>query len=436
MSVARNITGTFLTRISVFIIQGVAGILIARYLGPEKQGIYSLLALIPVLVATLTSFGLPITNTYFAAKEEDSRKRMFSLSLFTASSIGILLFIAVSFFDKIIAMRFFHRSDDQILYLLKITSITVAFILLYNNLIALILGLRNYFSYNFLNITLVSSFLALVTLLCFVLNLDIEGAVYSRVGSYVIAALLVLYLCVRKVGFDPRFNFNNREIKDILSYGSKGYLAEVAQFLNCRADIFLAGFFLSTEMVGYYVMAVLIAETILFLPGSIQTVLLPEVSSTGREKAIIMTARAFKLTFLITFFCILLLFIFDEILIKSLLGVVYIPSAAPLRFLLAAILSLSIGKIIGTFAAGSGRTDVTMKAAFISAAVNIVFNIILIPRFGITGAAVSSSLSYSLVAVLLIVWFLRATGLKWKELLLPTSDDMADYFYRIKSLGN
>jgi Na+-driven multidrug efflux pump len=60
----------------------------------------------------------------------------------------------------------------------------------------------------------------------------------------------------------------------------------------------------------------------------------------------------------------------------------------------------------------------------ISLIVTIALDLLLIPNLNILGAAIASSVSYSLSALLLIVFFIRETGASLREVLLPTSEDM------------
>jgi Na+-driven multidrug efflux pump len=57
-------------------------------------------------------------------------------------------------------------------------------------------------------------------------------------------------------------------------------------------------------------------------------------------------------------------------------------------------------------------------------AVNIVANLLLVPRVGIVGAAVASSISYAITALLMLGVFLHLTGLGWRETLVIRASDI------------
>jgi Na+-driven multidrug efflux pump len=56
-------------------------------------------------------------------------------------------------------------------------------------------------------------------------------------------------------------------------------------------------------------------------------------------------------------------------------------------------------------------------------AANIVANLYLVPRMGINGAALSSSISYGLTSILTLVIFIRLSGRGWVETLVLSPAD-------------
>ena len=54
--------------------------------------------------------------------------------------------------------------------------------------------------------------------------------------------------------------------------------------------------------------------------------------------------------------------------------------------------------------------------------VNIAGNLLLVPRMGISGAAIASSISYSLLSLMLIRYYLQESGVPWEALIVRWSD--------------
>jgi len=87
---------------------------------------------------------------------------------------------------------------------------------------------------------------------------------------------------------------------------------------------------------------------------------------------------------------------------------------------------LSIGKVLVAELLARERPRYTVLASGAAVVANIVGNLLLVPRIGISGAAIASSVSYSILSAILIVCYLRVTGLSWRAL-VPRTRDLAVY---------
>src|SRR5207244_886579 len=109
--------------------------------------------------------------------------------------------------------------------------------------------------------------------------------------------------------------------------------------------------------------------------------------------------------------------------IVMLFGEEFRSASLALRLLLPGIIMESVSKIIANDIAGRGRPGINAKLAALAAFINIVANLVLIPRLDFAGSAIATSISYSVLAVTLIFWFCRLTGSNWRELIIPTRED-------------
>ena len=66
------------------------------------------------------------------------------------------------------------------------------------------------------------------------------------------------------------------------------------------------------------------------------------------------------------------------------------PSFAPLLVLLPGVVALSGSNVVGSYLRGIGRPGITSSISLIALAVNLVLNLVLIPRYGIIGASAAS----------------------------------------------
>lgn len=96
-------------------------------------------------------------------------------------------------------------------------------------------------------------------------------------------------------------------------------------------------------------------------------------------------------------------------------------SALAFYFLLPGVFALGTVRIVWYFQAARDR--IYWKQAFGGTVLNVVLNLLLVPRLGFVGAAIASTLSYTALAVVLMRLFVRDTGVRARDMLLPTRSD-------------
>jgi O-antigen/teichoic acid export membrane protein len=107
----------------------------------------------------------------------------------------------------------------------------------------------------------------------------------------------------------------------------------------------------------------------------------------------------------------------------------------PLLWLLPGTVLFSIANIFASYIAGIGKP---MMNTLISASVvvcTIFFDMLLIPHYGIIGAAIASSIAYAMMTILTMIIFVRLTNLKSKQifpLIKELSQDMKHSFQKSK----
>jgi len=236
---------------------------------------------------------------------------------------------------------------------------------------------------------------------------------------------------VNKLKQNKRFSLNIALLRESLKYGIKAHLGNIAQFLNYRLDMFLVAYFLAVKELGYYSLAVGLAEKLWMIPGAITTVLFPRISSLSSDEANNLTPKVARITlFTVSSSAIILLFL-SRYLIKFFYGVAYLPSVKPFTILLPGIVALSVCKIITADLAGRGRPEFGTFAAYISLGANLPLNLLLIPKWGISGAAFSSTISYVLATLVVFCIFLKVSGNSLVSIVLLKRKDIEKFFLPI-----
>jgi O-antigen/teichoic acid export membrane protein len=220
--------------------------------------------------------------------------------------------------------------------------------------------------------------------------------------------------------------------KQLVSYGLKVHLGTLLQSLNYRFDMYLVAFFLGTASVGLYSVAVGMAEWLWLLPGVLGTVLMQRVATQSEEEANVMMGPLNRLTSGVLVIGTLVWAVFGVWIIRILYGEAFAPSYYPLLLLLPGIWALGLWKNIMNDLAVRGYPATKSYTAGASAVVTLALDIVLIPRWGIAGAAIASSIAYWTAFCFALWYYCRVTPFRAREVFSPTLKDLSLAFGRMR----
>jgi len=302
--------------------------------------------------------------------------------------------------------------------LLKILSPVFPFALVGGALLGLLNGRREMKRYG--AATILQSVLMLVVSVSLIYcEFGVAGVVVGVVISSV-GWCLYLLLITRDY-FDITFEGYADNTKTMLGFGVQIFGANAINMINYQADIILIGYFLTATDVGYYAVAVGLSKFFWLIPQAIQTITYPATSeywANDNHSALqTMIGKSMKYTT-----CVLLpiglgVGFFAREIITLIFGGGFSYAVLPLQILIVGTVAFGVMKSIGGSVTGIGRPDIALKIVGISATTNVVLNFLLIPTYGIVGAAVATTVSLfvaSLVGIFITVRMLNVKiDLKW-----------------------
>jgi len=425
LGIAEDSLTTFSTRILSVCFGIISSIILARVLGPGGKGAYALIILIPVLLTKVGDLGVGIANVYFIGKKKYNVSAIASNSLISAFVMGIILITFFLVLSGYLRNTFLKEINPT--YLL-IVACALPFALLVSYFGAILLGENKIWKFNLVNILHSGSLLGFLFILLLVVKGGLFGATLSWMLSVIVAATGCIFL-VRKLAKINLF-LNFKLFRDSIKFGVKGYLGNVVQLLNYRLDMFFVNFFLGVTFVGYYSIAVLLAETLWYLPGSVGTVLFPKVSSIKPDMANQLSPKICRNTLFITLLGSLLFFGLGKVVILAAFGARFLPALRPLQILLPGIVALSIPKVLSFDLTGRGKPLINTYAAAISLGINIPLNLLLIPKWGINGAAFASTVAYVVAAGIVLLAFLKISKNSLSDTIIIKTSDLKTYLYK------
>jgi O-antigen/teichoic acid export membrane protein len=209
----------------------------------------------------------------------------------------------------------------------------------------------------------------------------------------------------------------------LIGVGLRTQAIWILLLLNYRLDMVLLGALGSVADVGTYSVAVGFSEVAWFGTNAIVAVLLPHLAGLDAETARARSARAFRYSVATTVVLSGVILIGLSAVAVVVFGPAFAVTPVAFEALIPGLIMLAGFKVLATFAIATGQTRAATMLTLIGVIVNVVANVALIPLLGSVGAAAASSISYSLVSVLAIVWFLRTSQFRLGELVpLPTRE--------------
>jgi len=218
-----------------------------------------------------------------------------------------------------------------------------------------------------------------------------------------------------------------RRVYSVLSLGLRGQLGNLATFFNYRLDVFVVNYFFDTTQVGLYAVGVLVAEGLWQIPHAAALALFPRTARTLNRGATQFTCLVIRQVLLVACLSGATMALVSPWVIPLVFGARFAPSVPVIWWILPGTIALSVSKVICADLAGRGRPEFSSICAFLSLAVTISLDLLLIPRMGINGAALASTAAYSVQTVVLAVFLKRQLLVSWKSLLVPSFDEFAFY---------
>jgi len=284
----------------------------------------------------------------------------------------------------------------------------------------LLQGLEKFREFNILRISEPSSRLIFLIIFLLFLNMGVNGGIAAVLIAYVFA-VCVSILMVKKFVI-KKISYNNKLLARSIKYGIKGQIGIFFQFFNYRLDMFFVNYFLDISAVGIYTVSVAIGEILWHVPNSIVLTLFPKVSPKATPSANEFTSKICRNSLSIMLILAVLIGVLGYIFIPLLYGSRFRSAILPLIVLLPGIIALGLVKLLSGHLHGRGKPHFGSIATVVSLVITIVLDIVLIPAYGVMGAALATTFAY-ITSLIVIIWFFsRESGLKFREYLLPSAE--------------
>jgi len=417
------IAATLAARVAVLVLALASSVILARMLGPEGRGVFASVLLLPELARSLGLLGFEQANAVYAGLAPRAGRALVWHSVVIAAAMGVLLAGGIGGYLVLGGPGAGGLVRGPLwLYLLPLAATPVRLLTEYWG--AIVRGVNRIGLLNSVEVGGKIVSLALVAVLVVGLRLEVAGAVSADLVLTAVSAIVLAGL-LRHVGVWGAPCADRALWTRTRRFALPAHCTTVMTFLNYRLDQFLVAALLSPQDLAFYVIAVDLAERIWILTGAVATPLLPHLTNAPDRRpdtAAVVTRHVMLWT---AGGCLAVL-LAAGVVVPLVYSSAFAPVVTPLRYLLPGVLALTAGKLLVAELLAREKVRPLVWMAAVGLVVNVLGNLALIPSMGISGAAIASSVSYSLVSLLVTVYYLRETRVSWLAL-VPSRADLLVY---------
>ncbi|MBC8043109.1 MAG: polysaccharide biosynthesis C-terminal domain-containing protein [Rhizobacter sp.] len=383
-------------------------VFISRSLGAEGKGHYFQFVTTILLLTSVFGFGIVNGNILLGASQKLSYPKLIRLSFFFAVAASLLAAaVLLAGFDSswigyILPNRKFNTNT-----LLLLCALPLVF---FNLFLTGVVQAKGDIVFNN-QITLISQTAVTVMLgVCFLTGVMTPNvAIASFVGSILISLIMLVTAYRGEIRSAIIIPTTFAEAGMLLGSSAAIYLGTVVYMLNLRLDTYFVSYYGGKSDLGIYSIAIRVAESIWLVSQSMGGALLPAVVS-GNPTAASVTAKLAMLAFVVSLVLAVSAAVLGQFAIVFLFSERFAAAALPMLYLLPGAVCLSLTNVFSIYIVGRGYSwwhTANLAAALV---VTIGLDLWLIPALGIRGAAVASSVAYTLTAVVSTVTFFKLSA--------------------------
>ncbi len=408
----------------LLVLSGAAStVIVARYTGTHGAGAYSVAVQIGLLIVIGGGLGIDFGLIYFAARDRMRQTDLAPALLWFGLAWGALL-AAAGYAIALALGGSLLKGISQPVILAAIAAIPAMLAVRY--LRYFLLGRNQLLPFNAINIALALAWVIFVAVSLVVLGGGVAGAMWAYAAANVVAFAAALALVPGAVAL-PSWRGAIIALRTLAAFGLRAQLSTVLQFFSYRLDLFILNATSGLGAAGIYSVATLLAEAVWYVPSAVGLVLAPRVAAAAEGEDDAATEAICRGTVLVSVAGAVIIAVLAPLLVLLLFGSAFLPAVVPLWVLLPGVVALGLDKPIASYQLGRGRPQISLYVAMLATPITVAAYVLLIPAYGIVGAAAGSTISYIATTAIEIVYLHRVSPLRLRNLVIPRRSDWRLY---------
>ncbi len=385
-------------------------LILAWILGAEKMGLFFLGVVVLEFSGVFSRLGLDTGVLKYVAifegqKDKHRIKGVINSSIMIALFVSLFIACLIYFSADLLANHIFLKSELK--PVLKVLAVSLPF----STIVLVALSVTQ--AFHTLKYRVYVEFFAnpllnilAVLALFFLLEWKIKGVTIAYVGAFFISAILSLLFVKRLF---PEILHKKvtpiYETKKLFRFSAPLMFVSVLNLVIMWTDVLMLGYFKTSADVGIYSAALRTAFFLNFIYLSFSHLFAPRISDLYNRDRHAELESLFKILtkwmFMLTFPLFLILVILSKDIL-AIFGSGFVAGYLSLIILAVAhIINSAVGSVQHLLMM-SENEKMVMYITIIVCVLNFVLNLILIPRFGINGAAIATATSFVLINLIML----------------------------------
>ena len=379
----------------------VLNIWLARYFEPEIYGVYGLVMSILIWLQIFVITGLPHSVQKFVSSDEQNAGSILWTTVCIQFVVMLCLLIIVFFAIPLLA-RLFH--DRRLIFYCRIAFLQLLFYGFFHLLVAFQNGLRRFGKQATLLIIYSLSKLGFVFLLVTILR-SITGALLANSAGAVVGLVVgILFLTEKRI--QPFY-----DMRKLIRFAIPTLLYSLMITFLLYIDLWVVRYYLEDRICGFYVASSNVARIPYFLVVGLSATVLPTVSrrlATGALNAVRSTIE-----FSIRFFILIavpigiLTMVFSRDIMTILYSSAYSSGGPILSILIWGVIFIAFLYLLTTIIIADNHPKAAFSIAVVAVVLDVLFNILLVPKYGAVGGALSTTIAAGVTTTIAMVYVYR-----------------------------
>jgi lipopolysaccharide/colanic/teichoic acid biosynthesis glycosyltransferase/O-antigen/teichoic acid export membrane protein len=390
----------------------VASLIVARVGGPAVVGEYALLRVLPWLFGVVFACGLPTATAFFLAGDHAGNDRALrpTIGLMTVAGAGLgaLAWLACAGpFHEV----FFKQMPLRLVMIAAVLVVTQLGTVTAKGCCQ---GSGDIAGANLVIVAEEAWFVLVYPAVMFARG---RQGVAPVIIALIISGVLATATGVLRLGqrrfFEGWARPSAALARRIAAFGARGQLGNMLWLTNLRFDFVLLGALAGPAVLGIYAVASKFAELMRLAPTAINYVLYPRFARLGHERATVearrLLPRATALTLILTPF----LAAATVVALPVLYGRAFHGAVVPAEIIIIGLSVEGAAAVSSAYLVGCGRPGLNSVGMGVGSVITVTMDVILIPRYGALGGAVTSATAYlaaTFVLTFLAVRLARGVG--------------------------